>query len=261
MRKHCTAIALSAGQGRRMGASVQKQYMELGGRPVIYYALKTFEDSGVIDDIILVVGKGQEEDVRCRIVEKYGITKVRAIVSGGKERYDSVWRGLQAMTRQDGYVFIHDGARPFVDEAMLRRGYETVEKYGACVAGMPSKDTVKLADDAGIARETPERKYVWAVQTPQIFETPLITEAYSRLLGKKGGLSEEGRQEQACATGGRDWRINVTDDAMVAEQMMNAKVKLFEGSYENIKITTPEDIDIARMFLRRKSENIENVGD
>ncbi len=238
MKKHCTAVVLSAGQGRRMGASVQKQYIELGGRPVIYYALKTFEDSHIIDDIVLVVGEGQEENVRRSIVEKYAITKVRAVVPGGRERYDSVWQGLQAIERQDGYVFIHDGARPFVDEAMLRRGYEAVERYGACVAGMPSKDTVRLADDNGIARETPERKYVWAVQTPQIFEMAFITEAYSRLL--------------------RDGHVNVTDDAMVAEQMMGARVKLFEGSYENIKITTPEDMDIARMFLNRKNENVGN---
>lgn len=248
-KKHCTAVVLSAGQGKRMGASIQKQYMELYERPIIYYSLKVFQDSEIIDNIVLVVGKGQESYVRRDIVERYGITKVKAIVPGGRERYDSVWQGLKAISRgmmseeenvlaADGYVFIHDGARPFVDEPMLRRGYEVVERYGACVAGMPSKDTVKLVDDETFAKETPEREFVWAVQTPQIFDTSLIMEAYSKLM-----------QED---------NIKVTDDAMVVEQMTNTPVKLFEGSYENIKITTPEDLDIAKVFLCRKNKNVVN---
>lgn len=248
-KKHCTAVVLSAGQGKRMGASIQKQYMELYERPIIYYSLKVFQDSEIIDNIVLVVGKGQESYVRRDIVERYGITKVKAIVPGGRERYDSVWQGLKAISRgmmseeenvlaADGYVFIHDGARPFVDEPMLRRGYEVVERYGACVAGMPSKDTVKLVDDETFAKETPEREFVWVVQTPQIFDTSLIMEAYSKLM-----------QED---------NIKVTDDAMVVEQMTNTPVKLFEGSYENIKITTPEDLDIAKVFLCRKNKNVVN---
>lgn len=238
MKKHCTAIVLSAGQGKRMGSSVQKQYIDLHGKPVIYYSLMAFERSAIIDDIILVVGKEQTGYVRSEIIEKYQITKVRAIVPGGKERYDSVWQGLKALADTEGYVFIHDGARPFVDEEILTRGYSTVEKYRACVAGMPSKDTVKLVDTDIFAKETPERKYVWAVQTPQIFDTFLIKEAYSRLM--------------------REECINVTDDAMVVEQTMNVPVKLFEGAYENIKITTPEDLEIAKVFLERKNGNIGN---
>ena len=232
-KKKCTAIVLSAGQGKRMGTSVQKQYIELEGRPVIYYTLKTFQESSVVDDIILVVGDGQEEYVRTDIVDKYQFTKVSAIVNGGKERYDSVWQGLLAMKDpEDGYVFIHDGARLFVDEEILRRGYETVCRYGACVAGMPSKDTIKIADEVGFAADTPDRSRVWVVQTPQIFETSLIKEAYSRLM-------------RGDCTG-------ITDDAMVVERMMKIPVKLFEASYENIKITTPEDLEIAKMFLSRK---------
>lgn len=248
-KKNCTAIVLSAGQGKRMGSSVQKQYIELYERPIIYYSLKAFQESEIIDDIVLVVGNGQEGYVRRDIVERYGITKVKAIVPGGKERYDSVWQGLKAIAEgmpaeegdipaPEGYVFIHDGARPFVDEEMLRRGYEAVERYGACVAGMPSKDTVKLVDGERFAKETPEREFVWMVQTPQIFATSLIMEAYSKLM-----------QEDS---------IKVTDDAMAVEQMTNTPVKLFEGSYENIKITTPEDLDIAKVFLRRKNENVVN---
>lgn len=238
-KKHCTAIVLSAGQGKRMGAPIQKQYIEIQGRPIIYYSLHVFEESNIIDDIILVVGHGQEDYVYDEIVRKYGFSKVRAIVPGGKERYDSVWNGLKIIRNGalgdhagDGYVFIHDGARPFVDEAMLERAYDTVSRYRACVAGMPSKDTVKIVDEDGYAVNTPERKYVWNVQTPQVFETQLITEAYSRMMKKES--------------------IQVTDDAMAVEQEMQVPVKLFEGSYMNIKITTPEDLETARSFLKKK---------
>lgn len=247
-KKRCTAIVLSAGQGKRMGGPVQKQYIELNGKPVIYYSLMAFQKSEIIDDIILVVGREQLEYVRQEIVEKYHIAKVDTIVAGGKERYDSVWQGLKVLADTEdglaGYVFIHDGARPFVDENILIRGYEMAEKYGACVAGMPSKDTVKLVDEDTFARETPERKYVWTIQTPQIFEVPLIVEAYSRLMRENYMMSREVLQKENY--------IHVTDDAMVVEQMMQVPVKLFEGSYENIKITTPEDLEIAQTFLDRK---------
>lgn len=236
-KKHGTAIVLAAGQGKRMGASVQKQYIRLDRHPLIYYTLQVFEESRVIDDIILVVGAGQEDYAYQEIVRKYYFTKVKAIVPGGKERYDSVWNGLKVLKSgalgeeaKQGYTFIHDGARPFVDEEILERGYAAVETHRACVAGMPSKDTVKLTDENGFAEATPLRRHVWTVQTPQIFETSLITEAYSRLM--------------------REDSIEVTDDAMAVEQMMDVPVKLFEGSYQNIKITTPEDLEIAKVFLK-----------
>lgn len=238
-KKDCTAIVLSAGQGKRMGTSVQKQYIELQGKPIIYYTLSVFQKSEIIDDIILVVGKDQLKYVQEEIVRKYHFTKVKTVVEGGHERYASVWQGLKAREYdkyyeniQDGYVFIHDGARPFVDEEMLERAYDTVRKYKACVAGVSSKDTIKLINEEQFAVTTPEREYVWAVQTPQVFEKTLIFEAYARLM------------EEEC--------VHVTDDAMVVEQMMRLPVKLFEGSYENIKITTPEDLDIARIFLSKK---------
>ena len=238
-KKDCTALVLSAVQGKRMGTSVQKQYIELQGKPIIYYTLSVFQKSEIIDDIILVVGKDQLKYVQEEIVRKYHFTKVKTVVEGGHERYASVWQGLKAREYdkyyeniQDGYVFIHDGARPFVDEEMLERAYDTVRKYKACVAGVPSKDTIKLINEEQFAVTTPEREYVWAVQTPQVFEKTLIFEAYARLM------------EEEC--------VHVTDDAMVVEQMMRLPVKLFEGSYENIKITTPEDLDIARIFLSKK---------
>lgn len=237
-KKKCTAILLAAGQGKRMGTSVQKQYIELKGKPVIAYSLDQFDQSKLIDNIILIVGGGQEDYVDKEIVKKYHYKKVSAIVPGGKERYHSVWEGLKALEEQEAdvseenrtaYVFIHDGARMFTDEKILRRGYETVEKTGACVAGMPGKDTVKIVDENCCATETPDRKRVWTVQTPQVFERELITDAYRRYMEKE--------------------EIFVTDDAMVVEQMCGRPVKMFEGSYRNIKLTTPEDLDIAGIFL------------
>ena len=232
-KKKCTAIVLAAGQGRRMGSAVQKQYIELEGKPLIYYTLQTFEKSEVIDDVILVVGPGQIAYVQEEILDPYHIEKVHTIVEGGKERYESVFRGLQAVKDSECYVFIHDGARMFVDEAILQRGYEYVEKYGACVAGMPSKDTVKMVDEENFAVSTPDRRFVWTVQTPQVFEYSLIEEAYSKLM--------------------KEEEIQVTDDAMVAEQMLGVAVRLFEGSYRNLKITTPEDLEIAGTFLQNAS--------
>lgn len=225
----CTAIVLAAGQGKRMGTKVQKQYLEISGKPVLFYSLDVFQKSNIIDDIILVVGENQEDYCQKEIVEKYGITKVSKIVKGGAERFYSVWNGLKVIS-EDGYVFIHDGARPFVTEEILSRVYEAVQEEKACVVGMPVKDTIKIADDNMFAKETPNRSYVWMVQTPQVFEKSLVKKAYSLLM------------EQEI--------IQVTDDAMVVEKMLNMNVKLVEGSYENIKITTPEDLKIAEILVK-----------
>lgn len=242
MKKRCVAIVLSAGQGKRMGTSIQKQYIELCGKPIICYCLEAFEKSEIIDDVIMVAGAGQEDYVTEEIVNKYHFGKVRAVIPGGKERYDSVWNGLKAIRdgmvgeeAKEGYVYIHDGARPFVDEQIIKRGYACVKANRACVAGVPSKDTVKIVDENQFAVNTPVRKYVWIVQTPQVFETELITQAYKNLM-------EHDRE-------------NVTDDAMVVEQEMQIPVKLYEGSYCNIKITTPEDLAIAEMFLKKMKNN------
>lgn len=242
MKKRCTAIVLAAGQGSRMGTKVQKQYLEIEERPVLYYSLAAFEQSEIIDDIILVVGEGQIDYCRKEIVERFHFTKVDTITVGGSERYESVYKALCVMEdddmqtpNRDGYVFIHDGARPFVDEAILERAYDAVEKYSACVVGMPSKDTIKVADADRFAQETPDRKYLWMIQTPQVFEVSLIKEAYFKLM--------------------RESYIQVTDDAMVVEQMLGTPVKLVEGSYENIKITTPEDLPVAELFVRLRKRN------
>lgn len=229
MERKNTAIVLAAGQGKRMNSKVQKQFLELGGKPLLYYSLKCFQDSGMIRDIILVTGAESVPFCKEEIVEKYGLTKVTKVIPGGKERYDSVYEGLLSCENSD-FVLIHDGARPFITEEIIRRGIQGVEKTGACVIGMPSKDTVKIADTQGYVAETPDRSTVWTIQTPQIFEYRLIREAHEKI---------------RC----RDMSA-ITDDAMVVEQETGVKVALVEGSYKNIKITTPEDLDIAEIFLK-----------
>lgn len=235
MAIHTTAIVLAAGQGKRMQSKVQKQYLLLRDKPVLYYSLKAFEDS-FIDHIILVVGKGEEEYCRREIVEKYAFTKVSSIVEGGKERYHSVANGVKAIDFATDYVFVHDGARPFITSEILQRALEQVRLTGACVVGMPVKDTVKISDEEGFVEMTPPRVRVWQVQTPQVFSYSVIASAYKKLLEQENELANEG--------------IFVTDDAMVVEYFEKKKVKLVEGSYQNIKITTPEDLNIAESFLQ-----------
>ena len=222
------AVVLAAGRGKRMESSVHKQYLLLHEKPVLYYALKAFEESPV-QEIVLVVGKGEIEYCQKEIVEKYGFQKISYIIEGGAERYHSVYCGLKAIKGAD-YVLIHDGARPFITEEILERGMFGVQETGACVVGMPSKDTVKVADEADFVSETPDRKRVWTVQTPQIFSYDLIRGAYESIRKKD--------------------MTGVTDDAMVVEQETGTKILLVEGSYQNIKITTPEDLAIAEAFLR-----------
>ena len=244
-KKRCTAIVLAAGRGSRMKSDVAKQYMILNGKPIMWYALHAIEESDVIDDCILVAGTTVDDITYAQeeIVARYGFHKVDTIVAGGRERYDSVYHALQgvadgelAVPNEDGYIFIHDGVRPFLTEEILRRSHEAVQASGACVVGMPVKDTIKIADGEGFAAQTPDRAYLWQIQTPQVFETQLIIQAYERLMQEKNRLAAEG--------------IKITDDAMVVERLLGRKVKLVEGSYENIKITTPEDMRVAEGLLR-----------
>ncbi len=242
MKKRCTAVILAAGSGKRMQSAVAKQFMMVGGKPLIWYSLQAVENSKIIDDCILVTGENDIEYVRAEIVERYGFSKVETIVAGGRERYESVGRALALMAHdgmkipnRDGYVFIHDGARPFLTEKILQDTYRAVQEYHACVAAVPSRDTVKLSDGQGFAASTPDRRNVWIVQTPQVFDAALVTRAYERLQSELPSLKEKG--------------IAVTDDAMVVEMFTKVKVKLVESSGNNMKITMPEDICIAEALL------------
>ena len=259
MSDRITAIVLAAGRGRRMGSRIQKQYMQLAGQPLICHALRAFEQSPV-DDIILVCGPG-EEYCRSGIVDAYGFAKVRAVIPGGAERYDSVYAGLKAASGCD-YVLIHDGARPCVTDEIIRAAIDGARQYEACEVAVPVKDTIKVADADEFAVETPPRSSLWAMQTPQAFSYPLVYEAYRRFLepdADRGGCilisGSEGSSGTAVSSGTAASSGNaagaVTDDAMVVERFMGRRARLIRGSYENIKVTTPEDLAVAEVFLSR----------
>lgn len=231
MKEKTAAVILAGGKGSRMKSDLPKQYIMLGQYPVLYYSMKTFEESS-IDEIILVCGENDIDYCKKEIVEKYSFKKVTHIVSGGRERYHSVYRGLKCLKDTD-YVLIHDGARPIVSKEIICNNIETVKKYKACVTAVPSKDTVKLGDGNGFAKTTPDRKNVWLIQTPQTFEYGLIMSAYSQLMENE----TEG----------------ITDDAMVVETFLKYPVRFVEGDYKNIKVTTPEDLVIAQYFVGEMS--------
>lgn len=228
------AIVLAGGSGSRMKSDIKKQYLLIKGYPVLYYSLQVFQSSSYIDEIVLVCGKGEIERCRTEFVEKYGFSKVLHIVEGGKERYHSVYEGLKVM-EDCSYVLIHDGARPFVDPNMIARIMRELPSCNACVVGMPVKDTIKLSTLDGYVAQTPPRELLWSVQTPQSFSYNLIRGAYDKLV----------QQEKT--------EIKITDDAMVAEYFAGVPVKLIEGSYENIKITTPEDLLLAEVILEKRT--------
>jgi len=233
-----TAVLLAAGSGSRMKSDVKKQYMLLLGNPVITYSLKVFQES-FIDEVILVCSPGDEEYCKAGIVEKYGFDKVRSVIPGGKERYHSVYNGIQkACERGADHIYIHDGARAFLTQDILERCREGVRETGACVAGVPSKDTIKLSDGGAYVKKTLDRSLLWNVQTPQVFKSDLIKSCYEKLLAAQTELQEKG--------------ISITDDTFAVEYFTDVKVKLVEGSYENIKITTPEDLILGEYLLGRR---------
>lgn len=227
-----TAIVLSGGKGKRMGSDISKQYMEMKAKPILYYSLKVFEDSDV-DEIVLVVGKDDVEFVSDEIIKRFSFKKVKRIVVGGKERYNSVYNGLCAVESEKNditrYVLIHDGARPFLSNEVIKRTIDTVIECGACVVGVPAKDTIKVINGDNNVESTPDRKYLWQVQTPQAFEYSLVKECYKKII-------ESGRDD-------------ITDDSMVVESMSKKEIKMVMGDYNNIKITTPEDIILGNAIL------------
>lgn len=221
-----SAIVLAAGQGSRMNSSIPKQYLNLCGKPLLYYSLLAFEKSR-IDEIILVVSKEDIPYCRKEIVERFQFDKVTKIISGGEERYLSVCCGLEQTEGE--YVLIHDAARPMISIELIDYTIRKVMELSACTLGVPSKDTIKIVNEDGVITHTPDRRWVYNIQTPQAFKTSLIKEAYKKL------------QEEP--------RITVTDDAMVVENYTSSKVYVIEGDYRNIKITTPEDLTVAVEYL------------
>lgn len=222
------AIIVAAGKGRRMGSNLNKQFIKIKDKPMLYYSLKTFSNNKFIDGIILVCGENEIEYCRKEIIDKYNIGKILKIVAGGKERQESVFNGLKAIDDCE-IVLIHDGARPFVSDNIIENGISYAKIYGACTCGVKLKDTIKVKDDIGFSYSTLDRNKLFSVQTPQCFKYDLIFNCHKRLIKDK---------------------VVVTDDTTVVEHYDN-KVYLYEGSYDNIKVTTPEDLYMAEIIVEK----------
>ena len=220
-----SAIILAGGRGKRMGAKVSKQYIELNGKPILYYTLKKFSSCKDIDKIFLVLPKDEIEYCKKEVIDKY-LLKVDCIVEGGEERQDSVFNALEKIDNSE-IVLIHDGARPFVSEKIIKEGIKYAHLYGAAAPGVTPKDTIKIKDKSGFSIETPNRQDLIAIQTPQVFKFNLIKECHRKV---------------------KEDKLIVTDDTMVVEAYDN-KVYLYEGDYTNIKVTTPEDLLVAERLV------------
>ncbi len=217
------AVITAAGFSQRMG-EVDKMFALLGGEPILVRVVDVFQSCDLIDQIVLVVNK--QSLGRCRqLAAEQAWSKVADICPGGERRQDSVAAGLSRL-RDCHWVVIHDGARPLVTEDLIRRGLAEAEETGAAVAAVPVTDTIKVAGDDRIVHQTPPRQNLWAVQTPQVFRFDVITEAYRRV------------------------KAEVTDDASLVEQS-GYKVKLYMGSYDNIKVTTPDDLALAEVLWQK----------
>ena len=220
-----TAIILAAGRGTRLGSETPKQFLLLGNEPLICRTVRVFQDSPIIDDIILVTNAGYLSFCRDTLS---AFSKVSKVVEGGAERYDSVMAGLRACPNAD-YVYIHDGARPFVTEKILENLADALAESPAAIAGIPAKDTVKLVNAEGTVTATPPRSSCRLVQTPQAFDAELIRRAYA--IVRKKSLA------------------GITDDAMVMEAAGLAEVRIVEGDERNIKITTKADLEYANYLV------------
>ncbi|MDF9407515.1 2-C-methyl-D-erythritol 4-phosphate cytidylyltransferase [Pelotomaculum isophthalicicum JI] len=224
------AVIPAAGRGARMGLPVKKQFLQLEGIPVIGHTLKVIADSPVVHDIVLVASPGEEAYCRNAIVERFGIRKIAAIVPGGSERQESVYNGLLALSADTDIVLIHDGARPLLRPEELPAIVDAGARYGAATLAVPVKDTVKLSGEDEFVAGTLPRERLWLTQTPQAFRYQLIIEAHQRAM-------------QGKYTG--------TDDAGLVE-ILGQPVKIVAGSYENLKITTPEDLLVASAIIKAR---------
>ena len=217
------AIIAAAGESRRMNG-IDKVFAPLGGKPVLSRVLAAFDGCDFINHIVVVVSENNVEKCRELIAGKKRSRPIE-VCAGGKRRQDSVAAGLARLDECD-WVVIHDGARPLVTKELIERGLEAAQETGAAVAAVPVTDTIKVAGDDRIVRQTPPRQNLWAVQTPQVFRPGIISKAYQKAAGE------------------------VTDDASLVERLGN-KVKLYMGSYDNIKITNSDDLLIAEALLER----------
>jgi 2-C-methyl-D-erythritol 4-phosphate cytidylyltransferase len=222
-RERCAIVLAGAGESRRM-PGVDKLFAPLGGFPLLYWPLHAAQSCPLIDRVVLLLSAGNTERGRL-LVEQHGFSKVTAVCEGGKRRQDSVRIGLDKLSGF-GWVLIQDAARPFLDSTLIENGLAAAAETGAALAAVPVKDTIKMAGPGMFVEGTPDRATLWAAQTPQVFRFDIIAAAY--------GLPDD-----------------ATDDASLVERLGH-KVKLYRGSYDNIKVTTPEDLSLAEIVLRRR---------
>ncbi len=230
-RERVAAVIVAAGSSQRM-QGINKTWAMLGDKPLLAHSICVFEESGLIDDLVVVLAKDALNDGKL-LHEHHGWRTICAMPPGGARRRDSVLIGLEALSPAPDYVFIHDGARPFVTPALIERGLAAVRQHGAAIAAVPAKDTIKRASPEGVVIETLDRAALWFSQTPQVFAYELILSAHRSI----------------------DPTWNAIDDAALVERMGHP-VALFMGAYENIKITTPDDLVIAQMLLTHSSKNV-----
>ncbi len=227
MVSNLRVVIAAAGKGSRMESETNKQFMLLNARPVLTYSLDFFENLAIVDEIIVVAGEREIDYCKKEIVKKNNYKKVAAVLPGGKERQDSVWTGLRYLGEDTDFVAVHDGARPLLSMTVLNRLLAEAEEWGAAIPGVVNKDTIKMVDRDGFVRQTLDRSAVFAIQTPQIFKYQELFSAYQQAY--EGGF-------------------NGTDDASLFENYIG-RVKVVEGDYNNIKITTPGDLIIAERLL------------
>jgi 2-C-methyl-D-erythritol 4-phosphate cytidylyltransferase len=227
-----SAVIVAAGKGTRMNLEINKQYIEVGEMPVLARTLEVFENCSMIDEIIVVVN--EQDIIYCKenIIEEFGFTKIAKLVTGGQTRQGSVYKGLCEVSKLCGIVLIHDGARPFVMERCLMDSIYAAQEYGACCAAVPVKDTIKESNADGFVHNTLDRSALWSIQTPQTFKYQLIFDAHIK-------AAQEG--------------FTGTDDAMLVERMGHP-LKLVMGDYNNIKITTREDLILAEAIISSREE-------
>jgi 2-C-methyl-D-erythritol 4-phosphate cytidylyltransferase len=220
-----SVIIPAAGTGSRMQSSCHKQFIELNGKPIILHTLEKFESSSLVDDVVVVTGEEDIESVQ-ELTKK--LSKIKNIICGGQQRQDSVWNGLQKLTSQNtDIVIIHDAVRPFVTQKLIHSVVTAALKNGAAVAGVLPKETIKLTDQNSLVRFTPSRETLRIVQTPQAFQFDLLYRSFEQAIKDK---------------------FYGTDDASLVERL-GTNVLVVEGEYNNIKITTPEDLKLAQLIL------------
>lgn len=225
--RYISVVIAASGMGKRMNSNINKPYLLLKEKPILAYTIEKFDNNEYIDEIIIVAREEEKEYCLQEVVEKYGFRKITNIVGGGAERQDSVYKGLLAVNSLCDIVLIHDGVRPFLRNEDILNSIDGVIEYNACVIGTQVKETIKIVDTDKKIINTPERNSLWAVQTPQSFSYKLILNAYQEAVQNK---------------------IIATDDSMLVEKL-GYKVKMIEGSYSNIKITTLEDLKLAELML------------